>query len=408
VSDRRRNGREQRRAGGTARLAKLQASTLAEREAFAALVLPAASAEQREALKESIAVDGLLVPIVRSAGPACAGELADGQARVEICAELDIACPEERLPFASEAEFHRYRLLTNLKRRQLSDAQRIRIGLALEPRERALAAARKAQGKGKRRGEKSLPVALPEEKGETRQRVARAVGLKPSSYARGARVLREGSPELVAAFEAGSETVNSAHRRLQAAQRRQERLELAERLEREPPPLPEGPYGVLLLDPAWPEQGELPYPTMSLEEIASLPVPELLTEKGIVWLWTTNRFLFEAERIGRECWQLERRGLLTWAKDRLGTGYPLRGQTEHCLLFSRGQPLFLPGDASTLLQGPVREHSRKPESFYTLVERICPGSKLELFARERRDGWETWGAECERFGKRSRSEEEAA
>jgi N6-adenosine-specific RNA methylase IME4 len=390
------------------RLPKPQARRPAELEALAALVLPAASAEQRSALKGSIAADGVLVRVVRSAGPACAGELADGQARVEICAELGIACPEERRPFASEEEFHRYRLLTNMKRRQLSVAQRIRIGLALEPSERVRAAARRAQGKGKRRGEKALPVARPEEKGETRERVAHEVGLKPTSYARGAKVLREGSPELVAAFEAGSETVNSAHRRLQAEQKRRECLALAERLEREPPPLPEGRFRVVVVDPPWPEQGELPYPKMSLEATAALPVPELLTEDGIVRLWTTNRFLFEAERIARERWQLERRGLLTWAKDRLGTGYPLRGQTEHCLLFSRGQPLFLPGEASTLLKGRVREHSRKPDEFYALVERICPGSKLELFARERRDGWETWGAECERFGKRSRSEEEAA
>jgi N6-adenosine-specific RNA methylase IME4/ParB-like chromosome segregation protein Spo0J len=364
---------------------------------LSAIELPPASAEQRAALTESIAAEGLLNPIVVSAGPACRGEVADGRARLELCAELGIESRSEEREFASEAEFRLYRLLTNLKRRQLAPAQLVRIGLALEPLERERARARKAQAPGKRRGEKALPVALPEESGETREQVARAVGLKPSSYTRGAKVLREGSPALVADFEAGRETVNSAHRRLQAEQRRAERLALAERLEGQPPPLPEGRFGVIVLDPPWPEQGELPYPTMSLGQIADLPIPDLLAEEGFVWLWTTNRFLFDAEPIGGEHWGLERRGVLTWAKDRLGTGFPLRGQTEHCLLFSRGAPVFLPGAASTLLTGPVREHSRKPEEFYALVERYCPGTKLELFARERRPGWQAWGAETERF-----------
>jgi hypothetical protein len=254
-------------------------------------------------------------------------ESIDGLARLELCAELGIEC-RQQWTFASEAEFRLYRLVTNLKRRHLPPAQLVRIGLAQEPFERERARARKAQAKGKRRGEKTLPVELPEEKGETRELIARSVGLKPSTYARGAKVLREGSPELVAAFEAERETVNGAHRRLLAERRRAERLALAERLERESPPLPEGPFGVVVSDPSWPEQAELPYPSQSLEQIGDQPIPELLAEDAFVWLWTTNRFLFEAERIGRERWGLERRGLLTWAKDRLGTGFPLHQGTD--------------------------------------------------------------------------------
>ena len=88
---------------------------------------------------------------------------------------------------------------------------------------------------------------------------------------------------------------------------------------------------------------------------------------------------------------------MTWAKDRVGTGRWLRGQTEQCLLLSRGQPVVTLGSQSTLLQGPVREHSRKPEEFYGLVESLCPGRKLELFARQQRPGWEAWGAETDKF-----------
>ena len=77
-------------------------------------------------------------------------------------------------------------------------------------------------------------------------------------------------------------------------------------------------------------------------------------------------------------------------------------QTEHCLLLTRGKPIFDPEDATTLIRERAREHSRKPEAFYALVERTCPGAKLELFARERRPGWEPWGAEVDYFPPRAR------
>ncbi len=62
----------------------------------------------------------------------------------------------------------------------------------------------------------------------------------------------------------------------------------------------------------------------------------------------------------------------------MGTGEWLRGQTEHCLLAARGKPVFLHGRHSTVLHAARREHSRKPEEFYGMVEATCPGSKLEL------------------------------
>jgi len=121
-----------------------------------------------------------------------------------------------------------------------------------------------------------------------------------------------------------------------------------------------------VLDPPWPStDAALPYPKLGLEEIAGLPIPQLLNADAVVWLWTTNTFLFEAERLAREAWGLNYRNLLTWAKDRVGTGHWLRGQTEHCLLLTRGKPTLRLGSYSTLLTADVREHSRKPDEFYS-------------------------------------------
>jgi N6-adenosine-specific RNA methylase IME4 len=125
-------------------------------------------------------------------------------------------------------------------------------------------------------------------------------------------------------------------------------------------------------------------------------VPSLLAADAVVWLWTTNAFLEQAYPVAR-AWGLEVRTILTWAKDRVGTSAWLRGQTEPCLLCTRGEPALTLTTQSTLLLGRARQHSRKPEEFFTLVDSLCPGRKLELFARERRAGWEAWGAEPDRF-----------
>ena len=352
-----------------------------------------------EALRASIDRDGVLVRVVVSAGPACAGEVVDGVHRLRACAELGRECPRDERRFESELEFRLFQLDANLRRRQLSPAAQIQLGQALQPLLAEQAARRKAQAKGMRRGEKSLPPSSAGESGETREQVARLVGLGRTSYTKGAAVLAQGSPELVRAFEAGRESINSAHRRLRLEQRRAEVAQIAAQLRAAPPTPPDGRYEVVACDPPWPYDDEkLPYPPMSLEAIAELRVPELLAEDAYLWLWTTNAFLFEAKQIAVGSWGLRYRIMLTWAKDRVGTGGPLRGQTEHCLLLSRGDPVATPSNQSTLLVAPVREHSRKPDEFYALVESLCPGRQLEMFARERRPGWQAWGAEPDRFG----------
>jgi len=359
--------------------------------------LPPLRERELRALRESILAQGVLHPIVISAGPARPGEIVDGRARQSICSELGLDVPSSERSFASETEFRLFRLATNVQRRQLPVAYRIRLGMALEPLESERAAARRAQAKGRRRGEKALPVVLPGESGETRERVARLVGLKPSTYERGAKVLREGSPELVGRFEAGQETVNGAYTRLRHEQQRAAKNALAQRLKESPQSVPSGRWPVAALDPPWPYEN-LPYPPLSLEQIAALPILDLLTDDAIVWLWTTDRFIGDAIAIATERWGLTLRKILVWDKVRAGRPTPwLRGQTEYCLLLTRGNPPFEPGNETNLIRERAREHSRKPEAFYAFVERTCTGPKLEMFARERRPGWEAWGGEVDFF-----------
>ena len=71
----------------------------------------------------------------------------------------------------------------------------------------------------------------------------------------------------------------------------------------------------------------------------------------------------------------------------MGTGDWLRGKSEHCLMCVRGKPTIQLTNQTTVLAGPIRKHSQKPEEFYQMVEGLCPGAKMELFQRTPREGW---------------------
>src|SRR5262249_52203698 len=120
----------------------------------------------------------------------------------------------------------------------------------------------------------------------------------------------------------------------------------------------------------------------------------IAADNAILWLWTTNAHLRVAFDVV-EAWGFEYRSLLTWVKDRMGTGEWLRGRTEHCLLATRGRPVFRSGSHTTALEAVRRQHSQKPEEFYALVEAVCPGGKIELFARVKRTGWQVFGNESD-------------
>jgi len=81
----------------------------------------------------------------------------------------------------------------------------------------------------------------------------------------------------------------------------------------------------------------------------------------------------------------------------MGLGYTTRKASEPCLLGRRGKPRRLRNDVRDVIHASVREHSRKPDEFYERVEQFAPGPYLDLFARERRQGWDAWGNERDKF-----------
>jgi len=179
-----------------------------------------------------------------------------------------------------------------------------------------------------------------------------------------------------------------------------------------------GPFGTILLDPPWrfvnrtgkvaPEHRRLSrYTTMTPKEIASLPLGELVADRSHCYLWVPNALLAEG-LMALENWGFSYKANLVWHKirkdggsDGRGVGFYFRNVTELVLFGTRGRlRTFPPGRRQVnLFASRKREHSRKPDELYRIIEGCSPGPYLELFARHRRPGWVAWGDEAPGLGR---------
>jgi N6-adenosine-specific RNA methylase IME4 len=136
----------------------------------------------------------------------------------------------------------------------------------------------------------------------------------------------------------------------------------------------------------------LPYPSMTVEEIAALKVPA--APDAHLYIWTVNKYIEATYDIAR-AWGFEPSAMLTWIKQPMGLGLggTFCSNTEFILFCRRGK-LSAKRKVDTRWWGwPRGKHSEKPEAFQTLVESVSPGPYLEMFARRKRPGWHSWGNE---------------
>ena len=168
-----------------------------------------------------------------------------------------------------------------------------------------------------------------------------------------------------------------------------------------PQPL-EGKYEVIYADPPWQysnsgfdESAESHYPTMSLDELKELRISSLAAEPCVLFLWVTSPLLPDGLEV-MDAWGFEYKTNRVWIKPSAPSmGWWLRTKHE-LLLVGTANGLAHPRDmVDSVIQAPVTEHSRKPEQVYVDIERCYLGSKIELFARNERPGWNAWGNEVE-------------
>lgn len=176
-------------------------------------------------------------------------------------------------------------------------------------------------------------------------------------------------------------------------------------------------FSTILADPPWqfqnrtgkmaPEHKRLNrYGTMELDDIKALPVSDVAAGTAHLYLWVPNALLPEGIEVLRS-WGFQYKSNLVWHKirkdggpDGRGVGFYFRNVTELILFGVRGKNArTLPPGRSQVnfLATQKREHSRKPDELYPLIEACSPGPFLEMFARGSRSGWSTWGNQADEY-----------
>jgi N6-adenosine-specific RNA methylase IME4 len=174
-------------------------------------------------------------------------------------------------------------------------------------------------------------------------------------------------------------------------------------------------FGTILADPPWrftnrtgkvaPEHRRLSrYSTMTLEDICALPVEGISASTAHLYLWTPNALLPEALKV-MDAWGFSYKGNIVWHKirkdggsDGRGVGFYFRNVTEIILFGVRGKNArtLAPGRSQVnMIETRKREHSRKPDEQYEIIEACSPGPYLELFARGERPNWTVWGNQAD-------------
>lgn len=172
--------------------------------------------------------------------------------------------------------------------------------------------------------------------------------------------------------------------------------------------LPDKRYKIIYADPPWNYENwgegaqrnvQEKYPTMTVEDICAIPVKNIADDNCILFMWATYPRLKEAFQV-ITAWGFEYKTVaFVWVKQNeqtpslfWGMGYWTRANSEICMLATKGQPKRISTDVHQVVMKSVREHSRKPDEVRTrIVKLVGDLPRIELFARQRLQGWDAWG-----------------
>lgn len=348
-------------------------------------LIPGMQADEYAALVADIGGRGLLEPIVLHEGL-----VLDGRHRYRACIDTGV---EPRFRDYEGDDAVGFVVAMNILRRHLTPSQRAVLALGFE--------AEYAKDAKERQGARTdLTSSHDCEKVEPVHAAALAAAALEVSprLVSDAKAIGRDAPDLLARVASGELTIPEAKRE---TRQRAKAVTVAAIRDREPGPLQSlGPFPVLYADPPWQYEEatteptrviENHYPTMTLGELKALEVPAC--DNATLFLWATSPKLAEALEV-MGAWGFRYRTCMVWVKDRIGMGYYARQRHELLLIGERGKvPRPDPEDRpDSVVTAPRTEHSVKPFEFYRVIERMYPTlERVELFARQPRDGWASWG-----------------
>jgi N6-adenosine-specific RNA methylase IME4 len=335
----------------------------------------------------------------------------DGHNRYEIAQNNNLEFQTESKSFNSEDEVKEWMILNQFGRRNLSNYQRSVLALQLEDVFKAKAQKSKAEKVSHFRntGEVLQKSAKP----NTRKELSKVAAVSHDTIAKVKKIQEKAPEEIKAKLATGEVSINAAYKEIKKEEKKEERIsiikEQIEDIESGKVPELKGLYNVISIDPAWNYEGENknitsydangrrvanPYPEMSTQEIKDIKLP--LLNDSVVFLWTTHKFLPDAFDILKN-WNLDYKATLVWNKEKIGMGAWFRMQCEFCLVGIKGKPYWDNTTYRDIINEPRRQHSRKPDAFFDMVDKITLGRKLEYFSREKREGWDVFGNDVNKY-----------
>jgi len=370
------------------------------------VLIPPLTSEEFKQLERNILEEGIRDPLVT-----WNGILVDGHNRYRIATEYDIDFVTIEKEFTDMNAVKEWMINNQFGRRNLPAYERGKLALRLKDIYSQKAKETKAEKVSHYR--QTGEVCQISVKPDTKKDLAKIANVSHDTINKIEKIEAKASDEVKQKLSVGTMSINEAYKEIKKEEKKVERVELIQKQieDIEEGLLPDlvGLFDVVSVDPPWPYEGESknitsfdsvgrrvanPYPEMSIEQIKAIELP--LMENAVVLLWTTHKFLPDAFEILKE-WNLDYKATLVWNKEKIGMGAWFRMQCEFCLVGIKGKPYWENTTYRDIIIESRREHSRKPDSFFEMIEKITMGNRLEYFSREKREGWKVFGNDVNKF-----------
>jgi N6-adenosine-specific RNA methylase IME4 len=362
-------------------------------------LIPPLSAEELALLEESILTHGCRDPLV--VWPQSEHEISlliDGHNRHEICRRHGLQFETVAIEFPDRQAAEDWMDSNQLGRRNLTpDSFRMILGRRYHRQKQS-----GFKGNQHTAGKDQID---PQHKESTAAKLAKEHAVSEPTVKRAAKFYEEveRTPELKKAVEEGRPVLQVKRELKEKAreQRREENRQKVAKVDSPEKTVEKAKFATIVIDPPWDwgDEGDVnqmgrakpDYSTMSIDQLAALPVGAMADEDCHLYLWITNRSLPKGFRL-IDSWGFRYITAITWVKPHFGMGNYFRGQTEHVLFAVKGSQPLKRKDLGTVFSAPRgKGHSGKPSEFYDLVESASPGPYLELFSRSERSDWVAWG-----------------
>jgi len=342
--------------------------------------------------------------------------LLDGHNRLDICQKHSLRFKIIEISLANRKDARIWIRWNQLGRRNLTEDQRaIQVAALVQEiaaeskKERASKAGRvggKIAGKGRPKGIGLLDTSAnkpidQQSKTGIRHAASKQAGISERKIRKATELLKT-DPGLASKVQQGETTLRAASKEIddKSLQRQRQKAKI------EAPAIPSGTYRCIVIDPPWPvakierekrplQNRNLDYPIMTLDEIEALPIERLKHKDGChIYLWVTQKYLREGLRF-LETWGFYYQCLLTWVKPTGMTPFSWMYNTEHVIYGHYGGLKLKKLGIKLSFSAAVKKgsHSTKPDIFYDLVSQASSGPRLEMFARQSRKNFKSWGNE---------------